>query len=333
MNESGPQEFSRPRSIDGAEVKYRRTVADRQRAAQRLLMSAVDESYDGDLDIDWDGDVDPELDWLPERLSALYGTDIWRELSASERRELGRHELVNLLSFAVYAETTLTLLLFRDLAEHRELVDDVTRWALKAIEEETRNSSMFSRLINKAGLPIYRRPTAVQLLAKTVLLTPAGVFGRGSILMVQEAVHSLAGAMADDPSVQRHVRQLMRIHEASGTRHIEFSRLELLRAISAGNPAGTAVAGHLLALLVGFMYPMMLNDKVFQDCGIDASRAHRAARDGEQFQLRARAMTDSFVRFALDVGLFRHRGERWLLRRFRIWPPDVPDDIAGWAAN
>lgn len=330
MSEHDSDDFPRPTRSDGGRVRHRRAIAERQQAAQRLLMSAMEESYDGDLDIDWDSPVDPELDWLPQRLSSLYGTELWHELDDAQRRDLGRHELVNLLSFAIYAEAALTMLLFRDVGENRYLADDFSRWTLKAIEEETRNASMFTRLINKAGLPVYRRPLTVRLLGKTVLFTPSGVFGRGAVLLVQEAVHSCAAAMAADPSLQRHVRQLMRIHESSGTRHIEFSRVELLRALDASGRIRTAVAGHALAALATAIYPMMLNDKVYADVGLDVRRAHRAARDRDQRGLRAQAMTDSFVRFAVESGLFTHRGERWILRRSRIWPQDVPDDLANW---
>lgn len=331
MNEQDSQRFSQPVRPDGGHVRHRRSIADRQQAAQRLLMSAMDEVYDGDLDIDWDSPVDPDLGWLPDRLSSLYGTDIWAALTDAQRRELGRHELVNLLSFAVYAEAALTMLLFRNVGENRYLADDFSRWTLKAIEEETRNASMFTRLINKAGLPVYRRPTAVRVLAKTVLLTPSGVFGRGAVLLVQEVVHVCAAAMAADPSLQRHVRQLMRIHESSGTRHIEFSRSELLRALDESGAVRTAFAGHALAVLAGLIYPMMLNDKVYADSGLDPRRARNASRESDQYGMRARAVTDSFVRFAVEAGLFGHRSERWLLQRAQVWPSDVSDDVAAMA--
>ncbi|GAB17512.1 hypothetical protein GOEFS_035_00440 [Gordonia effusa NBRC 100432] len=316
------EDFSKevPRTVDGRPVRHRSHISERRRTAQRLLMSSAEEAYDGDLDVDWTLPADDDLDWLPARLSSLYGSPAWKLLNGVQRRELGRHELASILNLGILAESALTLLMFRNIAENPDLMDDYTRYTLKAIQEETRNSAMFSRLVNKTGLFNNRSNAGAKVLSKTILFLPTGFLTAGTILMIQEAVHSFAVAMASDPSLQPHVRQTMRIHEMSDERHIEFSRSELIAAIENSKAVSLFVGGHVLAVFVAGLYPIVLNGAVYPAIGIAARDGLRMAKRTDQFALRARAMTDSFVRFGMEHGLFGSATERAILRRGRVLP-------------
>ncbi|WP_278259015.1 diiron oxygenase [Nocardioides convexus] len=60
--------------------------------AQRLLRSAARQSYDPEVDLDWDAPPVPGLWWMqPERMS-LYGTPLWERLSEEQRITLSAHE-------------------------------------------------------------------------------------------------------------------------------------------------------------------------------------------------------------------------------------------------
>ncbi|MCW2783568.1 MAG: rane protein, partial [Marmoricola sp.] len=63
---------------------------------ERLLKSSARQSYDPDVDIDWDAPEVPGLWWMqPERMS-LYGTTLWDELSVEQRIELSKHEVASI---------------------------------------------------------------------------------------------------------------------------------------------------------------------------------------------------------------------------------------------
>ncbi|MFW0789246.1 diiron oxygenase [Gordonia sp. CPCC 205333] len=309
-----------PLTVDGGPVEYRSHIAERRYTAQRLLLSSANETYDGDLDVDWSAPADVDLDWLPPRLASLYGTTAWERMSAIQRRELGRHELVNFLNFGILAEGALTMLMFRNVAENPNLMDDYTRYSLKAIQEETRNSAMFSRLVNKADLPNNRGGAGAWALSKTILFMPSGFITAGMILLVQEAIHSFAVALASDPSLQPHVRQTMRIHEISDERHIEFSRMEFRAALADSSALSVLIGRHVLAVLAARLYPILLNGGVYRSVGISPRDGLRMARKDDQFRMRARAMTDSFVRFGIEQGIFGSVTERAILRLGRILP-------------
>ncbi|WP_341257007.1 MULTISPECIES: diiron oxygenase [Gordonia] len=318
--DSNESAVARPVNSEGREVAHRMRITERQRTAQRLLLAAAEEVYDGDLDVNWDAPKEAGAPWLPERLSTLYGSDIWASMDPVDRAELLRRELVNFLSFGIYAESALTLILFRDVAENDDLVDDVTRYSLKSIQEESRNSFMFTRLINVVGLDVYRLSHGkARALSTLAPMTPSGALSAGVVLMVQEAIHSFVRQIAVDPTVQSHVRQVMRIHEIADSRHIEFSRAELATALADLSRPRRLAVGHALAYAASRLYPMLLDARVFTDVGLSEVNAMHTARTGPAGIRTARSMTDSFVRFCGANGLFQTPTEKRILRRAGIY--------------
>lgn len=311
--------MDRPLNTEGREAQHRRRITERQRTAQRLLMAAAEEVYDGDLDVNWDAPIEDGTPWLPERLSTIYGSELWSRLSAADRAELLRRELVSFLSFGIYAESALTLIHFRDVAENEDLVDEFTRYSLKLIQEETRNSFMFTRLINVIGLEVYRlTPAGARALSTFAPMMPTGALSAGLVLMVQEAIHSFVNEIAEE-GVQPHVRQVMRIHEIAGRRHIEFSRAEFSAEIARLGRIRRLVVGRLLARAATHLYPMYLDARVYADVGLPEKEAVRIALTGPAGCRTARAMTESFVKYAFSCGLFRSHAERRILQSAGIY--------------
>ena len=330
MESDSTARFHRPTTTTGAQVAHRRGVGDRQKTAQRLLFAAAEAGYDGELDINWDAPLEPGKYWLPPHLVSVYGTRLWHELTEQQRTELGKHELVNILTLGVYAECALSMLMFRDIAEGDELADDQSRFGLAAINEETRNATMFGRLINKADLPPYRRPRAVALLSRLVMFAPTGPAGRATILLVEEALHRLVAEMAADPEIQPHVRQLMKIHAMSGDRHIEYARDEVLRTIAERGAIANAVHSLAAAAVTASIYPLLINPEAYSAVGINPVRGLLAAYLSNQYARQARAVTTSFVHFGSRVGLFGGvSGEmaKAVLRLGRVWPPQQRETI------
>lgn len=314
--ENNNPEAVRPLNTEGLAVAHRGRITDRQKTAQRLLFAAAEQTYDGDLDVNWDAPLNDTGSWFPEHMSTLHGSAIWASLTPEQRTELGRHELVNMLSFGVYVESAMTLLLLRDVAENDHLVDDFTRYLLKSVQEETRNSFMFTRLINTVGLDVYRlTPFQARALSTCAPLIPAGATTAGVVLLAQEVVHSFAQALAESDDVQTHIRQVMRIHEMADSRHIEFSRIELTDALAKTGRIRRILIGHALAYAVSRVYPMLLDSRVYADVGVPVDAAMRTAKNGPAGVRAAQAMTGSFVRFASSLGLFQTGTEKRILRR------------------
>ena len=91
------------------------TLPDRDDAlVERLLKSSARQSYDPDVDIDWEAPEVPGLYWMqPERIS-LYGTPLWDRLSEEQRVELSKHEIASIASVGLWFELVLMQLLLKD---------------------------------------------------------------------------------------------------------------------------------------------------------------------------------------------------------------------------
>lgn len=104
-------------STEGAARVSARKPVDMQRSAGRLLRAAAEKFYDAEIDIDWDSPWEEGKYYLPEHRVSLYGTKLWEKMSDEQKAELGRHEIVSILSFGIYAENLLSSALLRTSAK------------------------------------------------------------------------------------------------------------------------------------------------------------------------------------------------------------------------
>src|SRR5579875_1872811 len=146
-----------------------------RRTATRLLGSSSRNSYDPELDIDWDA-ADPSLDgsgdtgdtgalsgtrFMPYERLSLYGTPLWDRMTEPQRRELSRLELASFASTGLWFELVLIQMLAR-WAYHQDPQDPRTQYALAEIGDETRHILMFAKSIARLDAPTYRPPRIVR---------------------------------------------------------------------------------------------------------------------------------------------------------------------------
>lgn len=296
----GDYNFRSVTTTVGGPVSHRRRVGDRQETARRLLFAASETKYDADLDIDWDAAPDPEKYWLPAERVSIYGTRLWHRLDEAQRRELGKHELVSMLSAGIYAQSILSMLTFRDIVEGAGLVDDQTRFMLASIQDDSRSTTMFSRLVNATGAQPYNLPAPLQALTKLTLMAPSGPLGRGFRLLLEEMLESILRDLAADPGVQPHVQQINKIHSVSGVRHIELARDDLIRAIEAQGPIRNALHRWALAAVTAACYAAVVNPAAYRSVGIAPLRGALVAFFSANYGRNARRATASFRRFARE---------------------------------
>lgn len=325
------QTASQPRPLavttDGASQTRRKTVGDRNKTGARLLRSTAEKFYDGEVDIDWDAPVDPGKLWMSEHRVSLYGTKLWDQLTPAQRKELGRHEMVSILSFGIVAEAGLSTMLYQTVLKSDELVDDHVRYALAEIGEETRHSIMFSRLINKIGLRPYLLPKIARRLSGVIGLAPIGPSAYGGALLIEEILDRGQREVMNDPDVQPHARQLMKIHVLEEARHITYAREQLVRGMEQAGPMSRAFHRVVLALLANGVFPVLVNPRVYKSVGINPLRGFLVAFTSDQYARNTKFVAEPMARFFYDAGMAEGRVTRLLWRLTR----GVPDDIlAEW---
>lgn len=300
-----------------------RRPADIQKSAGRLLRSSAEKSYDAEVDIDWDSPWAPDKTWLPEHRTSLYGTKIWQRLTPAQRVELGKHEIVSILSFGIYAENFLSSALLRT-AARGDLTDDKSLYALAEVGDESRHSTMFARLINKTGIAPYKLPIGSLTFAKMLHFIPLGPSVSGATLLIEEILDRGQREAMNDEQLQPHLRQLMKIHVLEEARHITFARVELVEGMHRRRKVTRAWHRGVLAVIANLSYPILINPRVYRSIGIHPMRGFIACQFGPHYRENLQFMSEPMIRFFQEAGMLDGKITRWLWRLSR----SLPDDLA-----
>jgi hypothetical protein len=270
--------------------------------AQRLLGSSTKNSYDPQLDIDWDAPLPEGFAFMPfERLS-LYGTPLWDELSPEQRIELSKHELASIVSVGLWTELILIQMLVRD-AYHRDPRDPRTHYELTEIGDETRHVIMFAKALDRMGVPAYRPPRFVHHLARLYKATARGPMLFGPVLVTEEITDRLQRESMNDDGIHPLVRMVNRIHVVEEARHVRFAREELSRVLPRLSPMARARHRLVAALVSAIVASVLIDPAVYESVGLDPAVARRVARANPHHRQTVRWMGEKIMRFLGENGM------------------------------
>src|SRR6476469_6473421 len=125
---------------------------DREVTAERLLDSSMRNSYDPNVDVDWDAPLVEGKGFLPEERVSLYGTALWDRLTPEQRIELAKHELGSITSVGLWTEIVLMQLMAR-YAAGPDPRSPHMHYALTEIGDDTGEAIMLCKELEKFGIP------------------------------------------------------------------------------------------------------------------------------------------------------------------------------------
>jgi P-aminobenzoate N-oxygenase AurF len=275
---------------------------DRDLTAERLLDSSMRNSYDPDVDIDWDAPLVEGKTFMPEERVSLYGTALWDRLTPEQRIELAKHEIGSITSVGLWTEIVLMQLLARYAAD-LDPRSPHTHYALTEIGDETRHAIMFGKGIARLGLPAYGPPRVVRLPAKVFGAAIGGPAMFASVLVVEETTDRLQRSMLDDDRIQPMIRMINRIHVVEEARHVRYAREELVRGVS--KLKGPALELHRLvtAVVAHTVVNIIVHPAIYKAVGLDPREARAAAQANPHHQETRRWMAEKIVAFLKEVGM------------------------------
>jgi hypothetical protein len=275
---------------------------DREITAARLLESSVRNSYDPQLDIDWDAPVEGGLGYLPVERVSLYGTELWEKLSPEQRIELAKHEVGSTASVGLWTEIVLMQLLAR-YAENLDPRSAHAQYALTEIGDETRHSIMFGKALSRFGLPAYGPPRLVRRLSPLFKSVVGGAAMFASVLVVEEMTDRLQRSTMDDEGIQPLIRMVNRIHVIEEARHVRYAREELVRELATVNRPMLELHRAVTAVVAYSIADILINPAVYAAVGIDP-RTGRAAALANPHHWATRAwMAEKVVDFLTEVDM------------------------------
>jgi len=277
--------------------------------AERLLKSSARQSYDPEVDIDWEAPlVDGAWGMPPERLS-LYGTPLWGRLTEEQRLAYSVHETASVASVGLWFELLLMQMMVRDAYD-----DDPTsphmHYALTEIADECRHSTMFGKAIARMGVPAYGPQKAIHRLGRLFNTTVRGPSSYASILVAEETLDTWQRELLKDDRVQPLVRMVSRIHVLEEARHMAFAREEVRRKVTGLKPWQLRLQQALTAQTCFLVARALVNPEVYASVGIDPREGRRAALANPHYRATMRWMGEKPVAFLREQGLLPAAQER-----------------------
>ncbi len=275
---------------------------DRDVTAERLLDSSVRNSYQPDLDIDWDAPLVEGKGFLPERRVSLYGTELWDRLTPERRVELAKHEIGSITSVGLWTEILLMQLLARYAAD-LDPRSPHTHYALTEIGDETRHAIMFGKGLSRLGLPAYGPPRIVRSLSKVFGAVIGGPAMFASVLVVEETTDRLQRSMLDDDDIQPFIRMINRIHVVEEARHVRYAREELVRGMESLSRPMLELHRLATAVVAYAVVDIMVHPGAYQAVGLDPRQARAAALANPHHHETRRWMAEKITAFLSEVGM------------------------------
>jgi hypothetical protein len=273
-----------------------------RRTATRLLGSSSRNSYDPDLDIDWDAPIDLDMKFMPLERTSLFGTELWDRMTEEQRYELSRQELASVASTGLWFEIILIQLLAR-WAHHQDPQDPRTHYALAEIGDETRHVLMFAKAIARLGTPTYRPPNFVHQLARLYKATARGPALFAPVLVAEEITDRLQRETVNDETVHPLVRMVSRIHIVEEARHVRFAREEVARQMANVGFIGKVISNLSSAVVASFVASSLISPDVYREVGLDPVEAARAARNNPNWHASRRWMAEKIMGFLAEQGM------------------------------
>jgi hypothetical protein len=274
----------------------------RRGSVDRLLKSATRQSYDPDVDIDWDAPEVPGL-WSmqPERMS-LFGTPLWDRLSEDQRIELSKHEVASIASVGLWFEILLMQLLLKDVYRN-DPREARTHFALTEIADECRHSTMFGRAIGHFGMPAYGPRPQIRRLAKIFPVIARGAGAYASILIGEEPVDRWQREQMNDERIQPLIRMVSRIHVVEEARHVTFAREELEKAVAKMSRAERLWQQTLTAQAAFVTMRSLVHPDVYASVGIDPREGRRAALGNPHYRQTIAWMGEKVMPYLEEQGM------------------------------
>ena len=235
---------------------------------ERLIKISKEHPLMPETFIPWQLEPQPDDIFLPETLTSLYGLEIYDSLTPSQKLDLGRHELVQVIASYAWGECLFCLFMTRHIltlplenAEHRFL--------LRELIEEFRHQEMFGQAIKKIGGKPIRQSRMHKFFGEfSNKYLPADYLFMGSVSV--ELVTDIYGDHARrTPNIYPVLKKMFDLHNIEEARHILFTR-NLLKGYS--EKAGfikRTLYSYVILFNIFFVRTMYVKKEIYERISLD----------------------------------------------------------------
>src|SRR3569833_667274 len=192
---------------------------------ERLIKISKERPLMPETYIPWQTEPADDDIFLPEVLTSLHGLDIYDTLTPTQKLELGRHELVQVIASYAWGECLFCLFMTRHLLT-LPLADVQHRFLLRELIEEFRHQEMFGQAITKLGGEPIRQSGLHKFFGElSNKYLPADYLFMGSVSV--ELVTDVYGNYTrKSPEVYLVLRKMFDLHNIEEARHNQKTKTQ-----------------------------------------------------------------------------------------------------------
>lgn len=279
---------------------------------ERLIRISKEHPLMPETYIPWQLEPDTDDIFLPETLTSLQGLEIYDSLTAEQKLELGRHELVQVIASYAWGECLFCLFMTRYILTLP--LDDVEhRFLLRELIEEFRHQEMFGQAIAKlGGKPIKQTGIHKFLGEFSNKYLPADFLFMGSVSI--ELVTDVYGNQArKSPNIYPVLKKMFDLHNIEEARHILFTK-SLLKtyATKAGYIKRTLYSFVILGNIL-FIRTMYVKREIYERIALEnPDKVYKVAFKNFKQKFAEKCLTD--VIDFVDEWKGFNRSTRWAWR-------------------
>ncbi|MCT4624692.1 MAG: diiron oxygenase [Schleiferiaceae bacterium] len=263
---------------------------------ERLIKLSETKALIPDKYVPWQDEEDGE--WLmPETLVSLQGHPLYEELSYHQKRELGRHELSQVVYSYAWAEG-IGCLTFSNRMVHLEPTSLEYKYLLKMNIEECRHQEMFVKLIEKVRGKTFSLP-AQHFFMRWYMKNCPQSHRFLSILIVEIIADTYGKIIRKTENVFRPVRKSSQLHHIEEGRHIYYTKNWLNHFIDNASFFRRTTYSLVALSNVLLLKSLYVRREIFEEIGVkNPKKFTRAARKNLHSKFTKLCIDDvvSFVR-------------------------------------
>jgi hypothetical protein len=221
--------------------------------------------------IPWDIPVQQTESFLPDELVSLHGLPEFNQLTDQQKREIGRHEIVQVMYSYAWSESLLCYFLNRYILSLKTRQVEY-RFLIRELIEEFRHQEMFARAIEKLDGDVLQPSRLHQIIGKlTVSILPSDI-----TFMCCLAIEMLADRYGDivrkAPNMFPVVKKLLDLHNIEESRHILYTKLMLKKYTSKAGFIKRTIYSYTILLNIYFFRTLYVKEQIYARAGLPDSR-------------------------------------------------------------
>src|SRR6195952_3012018 len=235
---------------------------------ERLIKISKERPLMPETYIPWQ--LEPEADdiFLPELLISLQGLQIYDTLTPTQKLELGRHELVQVIASYAWGECMFCLFMTRHVLTLPQ--DDLEhRFLRRELIEEFRHQEMFMQAIGKidgSPLPQTRMHKLVGMFSNKYL--PADYLFMGSV-SVELVTDVYGNHTRKSPNIYPVLKKMFDLHNIEEARHILFTKNLLKTYAEKAGYIKRTLYSYVILFNILFVRTMYVKKEIYERIGIE----------------------------------------------------------------